>query len=136
MDTQIILAVLASGGLWTVIGKIVDNKFNKKNDTDKRLDGIEKSIKEMSEQRAEDSAVQARIHILRFDDELINGVHHQQEYFRQILQDIDTYNRYCDEHPHFQNGFTVNAVIHINNTYQKLLANREFAERESKYEDE
>lgn len=63
-----------------------------------------------------------RTHILRFSDDLRNGIHHSEEYFRQQLLDIDTYENFCKENPTFSNGLTVIASEHIKNEFIKLYS--------------
>ena len=65
-------------------------------------------------------AILARTHILRFADDLRNGIHHSEEYFRQQMLDCDTYENYCKEHPDFSNGLTIVASRFIRNEFEKL----------------
>ena len=93
---------------------------------DKKLDNISKKVDDLEAKTDEHNAVLARTHILRFSDEIQSGIHHSQEYFRQQMLDIDTYDQYCKEHPGFQNSYAVLASQYIKNTYQKLLDKGEF----------
>ena len=65
-------------------------------------------------------AILARTHILRFADDLRNGIHHSEEYFRQQMLDCDTYESYCKEHPDFSNGLTIVASKFIRSEFEKL----------------
>ena len=87
------------------------------------LGGQVESIREESE-RVE--AKQSRIRILRFDDELLQGVEHTKDHFKQTLEDIDIYEQYCEEHPDFKNGVARHAITHIRDTYDKIEAERRF----------
>lgn len=122
MPTDIILAVFASSGFWAFIQWWI----NRNDGTRKELQTISADVKALSDKVEENAAVLARTHILRFDDELLNGVSHSQEYFRQQLDDIDTYEDYCDAHEHFRNSYTTIAAEHIKTTYKKLLETGEF----------
>lgn len=62
-----------------------------------------------------------RSHILRFGDELLHGVSHSQEHFLQILIDIDTYEKYCDEHDEYVNNVANATIKQIKKTYQDCL---------------
>ena len=107
-----IVVALIGGGLLTFIGdrlKRKDQKEDKNDEVKKKLDDMEKSftdqiqgvkedVKALSDSQAEKSAVDARRDILRFNDELLNDVSHSHEMFMQILDDIATYNKYCDDH--------------------------------------
>ena len=66
------------------------------------------------------SAILARTHILRFADDLRNGIHHSEEYFRQQMLDCDTYDSYCREHPNFSNGLTIVASKYIREEFEKM----------------
>lgn len=105
----IIAAVLSSGVVQFIINKI----DSKKSRIEQKLDTIsdnqaktDTKVDKLSERLDEHRATLARTHILRFADELRNGTNHSDEYFRQQLQDIDTYEKYCNEHPEFANGLT------------------------------
>lgn len=118
----VFIAVIGSNGLWTYLQYRAS-----RNDTNRdRLKTIETSIKTLSDKVDENNAVLARTHILRFSDEIQNGIEHSREYFRQQLDDIDTYDEYCKGHPGFQNSYAVLASKHIKETYEKLLERGEF----------
>ena len=108
---KLALLVLGSGGLWTVIQFFVQRYDNKK--------GIQKQIDKIYDRMDERDAVLARTHILRFNDELENGMKHSKDYFRQQIQDIDTYEEYCRTHPNFANGLTVMASKYIKSEYER-----------------
>lgn len=93
---------------------------------DEKLDSISKKVDDLEAKTDKHNAVLARTHILRFSDEIQNDVRHSQEYFRQQLLDIDTYDQYCEAHPEFQNSYAVLASKHIKATYEKLLEKGEF----------
>ena len=79
-----------------------------------------KQLEMTNEKIDRNQAVLARTHILRFADDLRNGVHHSEEYFRQQMLDIDTYNYYCKDHPTFSNGLTIVASKFISDEFEKL----------------
>jgi hypothetical protein len=81
---------------------------------------IEKKIDDLSEKIDANQAILARTHILRFSDELKNGIEHSAEYFRQQLDDCDTYDKYCETHPDFKNSYTMIANKHIKETFERL----------------
>lgn len=116
MDTDFFLKivglVLGSGALFSFLQFIIQRYDNKK--------GIEKQLKKMEDRMDERDAIQARTHILRFNDELENGMKHSKDYFRQQILDIDTYEDYCRNHPDFANGLTVMASKYIKSEYERL----------------
>ena len=119
---SVVIAIIGSNGLWAFI----QYKTDRKDKQAEKMDSIVESISKLSEKIDNNQAVLARTHILRFDDELMNGIDHSQEYFRQQLDDIDTYEKYCDGHPDFRNSYAVLAIKHIRDTYQQLLEKHEF----------
>ena len=72
-----------------------------------------------------------RTHILRFADDLRNGIHHSEEYFRQQMLDCDTYDHYCETHPDFSNGLTIVASRFIRSEFEKLYTQERKKENET-----
>lgn len=70
--------------------------------------------------------VDCRVRILTFADEIRRGVRHSKETFDQVLSDIDTYERYCKEHPDFMNNKTVAAKAKILDIYSECMDNNDF----------
>lgn len=122
LAVSVLAAILGSSGVWTFI----QYKIEKKDSQAGKIDQIIDQIGKLSEKVDGNQAILARTHILRFDDELMNGIDHSQEYFRQQLDDIDTYEKYCKGHPDFRNSYAVSAINHIRSTYQSLLEKHEF----------
>lgn len=130
--TAVIVAVLSSK-LWDFLAARFKRKDEVEDKEDKVLQAIrdlKKEVGTISTKVDENAAVLARTHILRFNDELINGVEHSFEYFRQQLQDIDTYEAYCDVHPQFRNTYATLAISNIKETYDHLIKKGTFAIRE------
>lgn len=126
---ELVIAILASGGLFSFIQFFITFGFSRKDKTKE----IEKQLKTIEENQQEgfkklnmkvdyNAAVLARTHILRFNDEILNGMKHSREYWRQQLDDCDTYEQFCKEHPKFKNSYTEIADRNIKTTYEKLLS--------------
>lgn len=122
MDTNIIIAVIASSGIWGLLQFLI----SRRDKTAEKLDKLTVLVQEVSDRVDATAATNARTRILRFDDELINGLHHSKEYFQQILEEIDTYETYCVKHPDYKNSACALAIEHIRHTYTKLLDERAF----------
>ena len=110
------IAVITSGAIFSFVQFLITLAFDRKDKTKE----IEKKIDDLSERMDANAAILARTHILRFADELRNGVEHSNEYFRQQLEDCDTYARYCETHPGFKNSYTELADKYIKETYERL----------------
>ena len=120
---EIILAVLASGAVFSFVQFLITLGFSRKdksNEIEKKLDSLNDKIDKVAESVDENAAILARTHILRFSDEIKNGMVHSSEYWRQQLDDCDTYQRFCDSHPNFKNSYTEHADKHIKDTYDQL----------------
>lgn len=114
--TTIIVAIIGSGALFSFIQYLIALFFSRK---DKSKE-IEKKIDNLADKVDRNQAVLARTHILRFSDELKNGIEHSAEYFRQQLDDCDTYDAFCRSHPDFKNSYTEIANKHIKETFERL----------------
>lgn len=110
------IAVITSGAIFSFVQFIITLAFDRKDKTKE----IETKLDALSEKIDENQAILARTHILRFSDELKNGIEHSAEYFRQQLDDCDTYDKYCQAHPEFKNSYTEIANKHIKETFEKL----------------
>ena len=130
--TAVVVAILSSK-LWDFLAARFKRKDEKEDKQDKVLQAIRDlkvEVGTISTKVDENAAVLARTHILRFNDELINNIEHSQEYFRQQLQDIDTYEAYCNAHPQFRNTYATMAINNIKATYEGLLKKGTFSIRE------
>ena len=131
---EIVFTIIGSGALFTFIQFLIQRHDTKKNleakmdanqqELSEKIDNVSGEVKEVSEQLAEHKAVLARTHILRFADELRTGTH-SREYFEQQLQDIDTYDKYCETHPNFANGLTRMASQFIKDEYRRQYLNHD-----------
>ena len=123
MDIATLIGVvLGSNGLFALLTYLIQRHDSRNNG----IAAVIEKVDALSNKVDEHAAVLARTHILRFSDELQNGIVHSQEYFHQQMDDCDTYDKYCNGHPQFKNSYTVAAESHIKTTYQNLLAKGEF----------
>lgn len=79
-------------------------------------------IKESEEERTD----RARSRILRFSDEVSMERPHSEEHYNEILKDIDKYERYCREHPGYENNKAKLAINIIKESYQVCVTNHSF----------
>lgn len=81
-----------------------------------------KKLEDLNEKIDENQAVNARVHILRFADELRFGnMSHSLDYYKQTLIDAQYYERYVISHPNFSNGITELSVEFIKDKYREEL---------------
>ena len=83
-------------------------------------------VKEVMDKIEEGNANNARYRIIRFNDEVKHDVKHTEEHFDQIIEDIDTYENYCSDHPHFPNGKAVHSISNIRKIYDKCSDEHSF----------
>lgn len=124
-----LLTILIGGGLFAFIQWFADkvgDALGRKNKTQKAIEDLTKKVDKIQYTIDEREAVLSRTHILRFNDELYNGIAHSKEYFDQTLEDITTYDKFCESHPEFKNARTILAVQNIKDTYNKLHAEHKF----------
>lgn len=109
------------------IGKHVNKELMSKIGTIKKdITDIQKTIDQMQTEGEERNAVNCRIRIVQFADEVAHGQRHSSESFYQVLSDIDEYEHYCEEHPKFLNNKTVVAKKRIIEDYEWCLAENKF----------
>ena len=139
---SLVLTVITSGALFTFIQFLIQRHDTKKNieakmdENDKKLsekiDKLEENlggrIDCLDDKFEEHRATLSRTHILRFADEqrqyVKAGMTHSEEYFKQQLQDIKTYDDYCEAHPKFKNNLTVIASEYIQSEYKRNYFNK------------
>ncbi len=121
----ILLAIIGSTSIWQFVSFLIDRYDRRKKSNEdimKEIEIVSNKVDDLSVKVDKNQAILARTHILRFSDELKNNIIHSEEYFRQQLDDCDTYEKYCETHPEFINSYTQMANKHIKETYQKLLS--------------
>ena len=117
---------------WSWIANFLGRAFNA--DVLKELNDLKKEQKETRTKldahiKADDEnrADERRANILRFNNELIRGLPHTREEFVEILADIDVYERYCKNHPEYENNRAVHAIANIGRVYDERLRKHDFA---------
>lgn len=93
---------------------------------DKRIDGIEETLKADRLAEGERNAKAARVRILRFNGELIRHIKHTKEEFSNVLKDVSDYEQYCQDHPKFQNNEAVLSIDNIETQFKKCMEQGDF----------
>lgn len=118
---------------WSAIGRVVGKAVNK--EVMEELKTIKQTQAETQEAlddhvRIDDerNADLHRVYILRFNREILReNIPHTREDFVEVLSEIDFYERYCKEHPEYENNRAVLAIQNIKRTYSEKLESHDFA---------
>ena len=126
----IVSCITATGAFITTILNRVWQIRDKKSDKLDALSAEVKSVKDTLDNHiAEDEMrdiLQARRRIIDFSDECRRGTKHSEEHFNNVLSDIDTYERYCNEHPLFENRQAVSSIAFVAEVYDKCKRDNDF----------
>ena len=111
----------------------IEFMIHRKDEHNHRFEEIEKSIKQigarldaMDAKADEREAINSRIRILRFGDDIRQGMLHSKDSFDQTLLDVDVYDDYCANHPEFLNNRTATTVEYIKRVYAERLEKNDF----------
>lgn len=124
--TQFIFTLVLTvvGSSW--FGTWISNRTSKK-DILNALEEMKKRITNNEGKEEEREAKQARRRILRAADEIRNGMQHSQEFFDDVLEDIDFYKSYTRTHEStFINGKAQAAIELVEKTYRNCLEKNNF----------
>lgn len=114
---------------WSWLGRTVGKAINA--DVSRRLDEIEKKLDGHITMDDRRMAASHRQRILHFNNELLRGIDHTHEEFREALSDIDDYEDYCREHPEYPNNRAVLAIENIREVYKERQRKRDFLQESS-----
>lgn len=109
---------------WSAIAKAIGRAVN--GELIEKIDNLDREVKDLRNVCDERDATLMRTHILHFNDELLHDKSHTKEHFDQILDDITSYEKYCDEHPDYKNNKAVCAIDNIRCTYRKRMQKHDF----------
>lgn len=133
----VLMAALAAPGFWDILKSLFTALFGKRQVSTaeisdkldaqgKKIDSLEKSFDAKSKADEEKEAKAARRRILRADDEIRAGTRHSRDFFLDVLRDIDDYETYCDNHPHFKNKCAESAIRSICECYDRQKLTNDF----------
>ena len=91
-----------------------------------KVENLDQKIEMIDQEEQLQRAKAARTRVLRFGDELIHNVHHTKEHFDDVLRDISDYEKYCADHPKFENDQMHITADYIKSTYRKCLETHSF----------
>ena len=107
-----------------LIGLTIGRSINK--EVLDRVSQLTKEVDILKKEEELERARQARQRILRFNDEILFNKRHSKEHFDEILDDIDTYEAYCEAHEDYENNKAVLAISTIREVYKECLKDHDF----------
>ena len=105
--------------LVALVGIIPTIRSNRKKMQDS-ITTLQETLDKHIKEDEDDKARAQRYRILQFYDELCEEKKHSESHFEDILDDIDSYEAYCDKHPEFKNNRGKAAMQYITDTYYKV----------------
>lgn len=127
--SAVIVAIFGSTGFWAWLSqRKASNKdiLNAVREVRGDVDQLRTKVDQMEKSNDERSAVDARRHIINFNEELLRDQRHSKESFDQVLSDIDDYEKYCASHPTFRNSKATLSIEHIKDCYRKAEKEHDF----------
>lgn len=109
---------------WNWLGKMMGRAIN--GEVLDRVDTLAKDLDEFKKESELARVRAARQRILRFSDEILFEQIHSKEHFDEILEEIDLYETYCNEHPDYENNKAELAIATIREIYKKCLHTHDF----------
>ena len=106
--------------LFKWLGRMINGELSDK------IDALAKKVDQLEAKEDQRDAVNKRVRILRFEDELQREQRHTKDSFDQVMSDITDYNQYCSDHPKFRNDQTAQTVEHIRKVYADRLERHDF----------
>ena len=103
-----------------------DNKKGRHKCLIDAIEMLKNDIRKLREEAEVERAMQARIRILGFSDEVRRQVRHSKEAFDQVNLDIDAYRTYCDTHQDYKNNRADMAIANIERVYSICLKENDF----------
>ena len=67
-----------------------------------------------------------RYRLLRFNTEILRKTRHTKEEFDEILYSVTYYERYCEDHPKYENNRAVLAIENIKRVYKECMETNDF----------
>ena len=110
--------------IWNLIGRTIGRSIN--GEVLAQVKRLTAEVDILKKEEELERARQARQRILRFNDEILFNKRHSKEHFDEILNDIDTYEAYCEAHEDYENNKAVLAISTIREVYKECLRDHDF----------
>lgn len=125
-DAVLVALISLAGTIITVLASNAKQRQKTKEDIQEQVGNLEKKVDKIEKKfdahiKSDEEAEQKnrRFKMLRFSNELQEGKNWSKEYFDDILESIDEYDKYCDEHPEFHNNKGKLAKAFIKSEYER-----------------
>lgn len=109
---------------WTWLGRCIGRAIN--GEVLEKVDSLSVDVKNNKDGADEEWAELRRTHILRFGDEIRQGLSHSEEHFNQVLYDIHKYELYCNSHKDYENDKAITTIKLIKDAYAKCMTENKF----------
>lgn len=109
---------------WSAMAKAFGRAIN--SEVLEKVGRLESELQGVRSGMAEEKVTNCRARILRFGDECLHGERHTKDHFDQTLRDIAAYERYCEDHPEFENNVTELTSDRIKEIYRRCLDSNDF----------
>lgn len=104
-----------------------DSKHDKFKEIMQAIAELEKKVDLLDAKGEMREAVNKRVRILRFEDELQEDRQHSKDSFAQVMSDITEYENYTERNPSFKNRQTEATIAHISKVYNERLEKHDWA---------
>lgn len=121
--------------IWNWIGRTIGRSINREameqvdkfsKDMTARVDDLSKKVEDLEKADELERVRFSRLRILRFNDEILCGQRHSKEHFDEVLDDITTYEHYCNTHSDYKNDKAVLAIETIREVYKQCMKTHDF----------
>ena len=122
-------SVLLGGGILTLVQFLInrhDQKAEKRSGILQAIESLKTEVGKVKDELREMAAVNARVRIIRFADEMGRDERHSKESWDQVMGDVLAYETYCKSNPDFPNGKTVETIKFIRSNYAERLEKHDF----------
>lgn len=109
---------------WSAIARWVGKAIN--GDVLTKLDNLETRLEKHIKDDDERDADAHRAKILQFNNELLRDIPHTKEEFIEVMNSIDVYEHFCNDHPDYRNNRAVHAIFNIGRVYDDRLQKHDF----------